>query len=50
MTTEIMDLCDKRREVRREKFTSLDYRANYQNVNGHVRKTMKEAKAEGIEN
>ncbi|KAH3780671.1 hypothetical protein DPMN_158490 [Dreissena polymorpha] len=44
-----MDLCDKSREPRHEKFTSLDTRTNYQKANREVRKKMKEAKEEWIE-
>ncbi|KAH3707597.1 hypothetical protein DPMN_067007 [Dreissena polymorpha] len=44
VTTEIMDLCYKRRELRHEKYTSLDSRTQYQKENREVKTKMKEAK------
>ena len=45
MTTKLMDLCYKRRELMHE-YTVLDSTANYQKANREVRKKMKEAKEE----
>ncbi|KAH3859402.1 hypothetical protein DPMN_102122 [Dreissena polymorpha] len=43
VTTEIMDLCDKRRELRHLQYNSLASRENYQKANMDLRKKMKEA-------
>ncbi|KAH3712469.1 hypothetical protein DPMN_072171 [Dreissena polymorpha] len=42
MTTEIINLCDKRREVSHEEYTNLESMANYQKARSEVRKKMKE--------
>ncbi|KAH3721466.1 hypothetical protein DPMN_064393 [Dreissena polymorpha] len=44
-----MGLCDKGRELRHDKYTSLDSRTNYQKANKKVRKKMKETMEEWIE-
>jgi exonuclease III len=49
VTNEILDLCDKRRELRHDKYTSQESRTEYQKANREVRKKMKEAKEEWIE-
>ncbi|KAH3819063.1 hypothetical protein DPMN_120793 [Dreissena polymorpha] len=43
-----MDLCDRRRELRHEKYTRLDSRTETQKANREVRNKMKEAKGEWI--
>ena len=49
VTSEILDLCDKRRELRHEKYRDEETRAEYQKTNREVRKRMKVAKEEWIE-
>ncbi|KAH3856091.1 hypothetical protein DPMN_098671 [Dreissena polymorpha] len=44
-----MNLCDKRRELCHEKYTSLNPWPNNQKANRKVRKKIKEAKGEWIE-
>ncbi|GFR70978.1 endonuclease-reverse transcriptase [Elysia marginata] len=49
VTNEVLDLCDKRKELRKRKFGSNVAMENYQLVNKAVRKKMKEAKEEWID-
>ncbi|GFR77564.1 endonuclease-reverse transcriptase [Elysia marginata] len=49
VTNEVMDLCDKRRELRKRKFGSNVAMENYQLANKAVRKKMKEAKEKWID-
>ncbi|GFS01584.1 endonuclease-reverse transcriptase [Elysia marginata] len=44
VTNEVLDLCDKRRELRKRKFGSNVAMENYQLANKAVREKMKEAK------
>ncbi|GFR70433.1 endonuclease-reverse transcriptase [Elysia marginata] len=48
VTNEVLDLCDKRRELRKRKFGS-NVAMNYQLANKAVRKKMKEAKEKWID-
>ena len=48
VTTELVDLCDKRRELRHKKYTSLDYMTKYQKANREVRMKLKEVREEWI--
>ncbi|KAH3741353.1 hypothetical protein DPMN_048078 [Dreissena polymorpha] len=50
VTTDIIDLFDKTRDLMHEKYTSLASRANYQKANRDVRKKLKEAKENGFRN
>ncbi|GFR86316.1 endonuclease-reverse transcriptase [Elysia marginata] len=49
VTNEVLDLCDKRRELRKRKFGSNVAMENYQLANKAVRKKMKKAKEKWIE-
>ncbi|GFR67355.1 post-GPI attachment to proteins factor 3-like [Elysia marginata] len=49
VTNEVLDLCDKRRELRKRKFGSNVAMENYQLANKAVRKKMKEAKEKWID-
>ncbi|GFR92330.1 craniofacial development protein 2-like [Elysia marginata] len=49
VTNEVLDLCDKRRELRKRKFGSNRAMENYQLANKAVRKKMKEAKEKCID-
>ena len=47
ITAEILDLCDKRRELRKEKFEPEGYE-KYKEVNNNIKKCMKKAKGNWI--
>ena len=49
VTDEILDLCDKRRELRCKRDTSRELRAQYQQAHAEVRRKMKEARENWIE-
>ena len=49
VTQEVLDLCDKRRQLRAEKHTSDEARAHYQQAHREVRKKMKKVKEKWIE-
>ncbi|XP_071500074.1 uncharacterized protein [Diadema antillarum] len=49
VTTEVLDLCDKRRELRHAKHTSHEARIQYREMNREVRKKVKAAKEDWIE-
>ncbi|XP_071491824.1 uncharacterized protein [Diadema antillarum] len=49
VTTVVLDLCDKRRELRHAKHTSHEARIQYREMNREIRKKMKAAKENWIE-
>ena len=53
ITNKVLDLCDRRRQLKQRKYTSTEagvgYSLEYRNVNREVRKKMKAAKEEWIE-
>ena len=49
VTNEVLDLCDRRRELKGKKHTSDEARANYQKAHREVRTKMRAAKEEWIE-
>lgn len=49
VTQEVLDLCDKRRQLRAQKHTNDEARVQYQQAHRDVRKKMKEVKEEWIE-
>ena len=49
VTNEVLDLCDKRRELKGKRHTSVEALANYQKANREVRTKMRAAKEEWIE-
>ena len=49
VTTDILDLCDKRRELKKNKNKSVEGRAQYRTANQKIKKDMKKAKENWIE-
>ena len=49
VTSEVLDLCDQRRQVKQQKYTSTEAGLEYRIVDREVRKKMKAAKEEWIE-
>ena len=49
VTSEVLDLCDQRRRLKQQKYTSTEAGLEYGKVNREVRKKMKAAKEEWIE-
>ena len=49
VTNEAMDLCDQRRRLRQQKYTSTETGLEYRKVNREIRKKMKAAKEEWTE-
>ena len=46
VTNEVLDLCDQRRQLKQQKYTSTEAGLEYRKVNREVRKKMKAAKEE----
>ena len=46
---EVLDLCDQRRQLKRQKYTSTEAGLKYRKVNREIRKKMKAAKEEWTE-
>ena len=49
VTDEVLDLCDRKRQLRRQKHTSTEALLKYRKVNRVARKKMKAEKGEWIE-
>ena len=49
ITNEVLDLCDQRRQPKQQKYTSTEAGLKYRKVNREVRKKMKTAKEEWID-
>ena len=49
VTCEVLDLCDQRRQLKQQKYTSTEAGLVYRKVNRELRKKMKAAKEEWIE-
>ena len=49
VTNEVLDLCDERRQLKQQKYTSTEAGPEYRKVSRDVRKTMRVAREEWIE-